>query len=177
MLNRSGSKGGTLKIAHDADLELPVTEFSGSAQWLIEAESGSSRPRIRFRPSAFTAKSTSAWSVLFNLRSGFPLHLKGLDLLIPEQDPEAPRDDHQAAIGISAGSELTLNECTITVAGRSSTSAAIVVQPSVADEVASVATAQSRVPSSTFKTASSARQATASASPQAASLTFSSGMP
>ena len=45
------------RIARDADLELPVTEFAGSAQWLIEAESGSRRPRIRFRPSAFAAKS------------------------------------------------------------------------------------------------------------------------
>ncbi len=135
-LNRLGSKGGTLRIARDVDLELPVTEFAGSAQWLIEAESGSRRPRIRFRPSAFPAKSTTAWSVLFNLRSG-SLHLQGLDLLIPDQDPEAPRGDRQAAVGVAAGSELTLNDCTVTVAGRSSTSAAVVVQPGTADEISS----------------------------------------
>ncbi|MGO8898615.1 MAG: protein kinase domain-containing protein [Isosphaeraceae bacterium] len=135
-LNRLGSKGGTLRIARDADLELPVTEFAGSAQWLIEAESGSRRPRIRFRPSAFAAKSTTAWSVLFNLRSG-SLHLQGLDLLIPDQDAEAPHGGRQAAIGVSTGSELTLNDCTITVAGHSSTSAAVVVQPGTADEIPS----------------------------------------
>jgi len=135
-LNRLGSKGGTLRIARDADLELPVTEFAGPAQWLIEAESGSRRPRIRFRPSAFAAKSTTAWSVLFNLRSG-SLHLQGLDLLIPDQDAEAPHGGRQAAIGVSAGSELTLNDCTITVAGHSSTSAAFVVQPGPADEIPS----------------------------------------
>ncbi len=135
-LNRLGSKGGTLKIARDVDLELPVTEFAASAQWSIEAEAGSRRPRIRFRPSAFPAKSTTAWSVLFNLRSG-SLHLQGLDLLIPDQDPEAPRGDRQAAIGVSAGSELTLNGCTVTVAGRTSTSAAVVVQPGTADETSS----------------------------------------
>ncbi len=133
-LNRLGSKGGTLRIARDADLELPVTEFAGSAPWLIEAESGSRRPRIRFRPSAFAAKSTTAWSVLFNLRSG-SLHLQGLDLLIPDQDAEAPHGGRQAAIGVSTGSELTLNDCTITVASHSSTSAAIVVQPGTADEI------------------------------------------
>ncbi len=136
-LNRLGSKGGTLKIARDADLELPVTEFAGSAQWLIEAESGSRRPRIRFRPSPFAAKSTTAWSVLFNLRSGGSLHLQGLDLLIPDQDSEASRCGRQAAIGVSAGSELALNDCTISVAGCSSTSAAVVVQPGTVDETPS----------------------------------------
>src|SRR5271165_2295835 len=135
-LNRLGSKGGTLRIARDSDLELPVTEFAGSAQWLIEAESGSRRPRIRFRPSAFAANSTTAWSVLFNLRSG-SLHLQGLDLVIPDQDVEALHGGRQAAIGVSAGSELTLNDCTITVAGHSSTSAAVVVQPGTADEIPS----------------------------------------
>jgi hypothetical protein len=134
-LNRLGSKGGTLKIARGADFELPVTEFAGSAQWLIEAETGSRRPRIRFRPSVFAAKSTTAWSVLFNLRSG-SLHLQGLDLLIPDQDPKAPRSGRQAAIGVAAGSELILNDCTITVAGHSTTSA-VVVQPGTADEIAS----------------------------------------
>ena len=133
-LNRLGSKGGTLRIARDVDLELPVTELAGSAQWLIEAEAASRRPRIRFRPAAFPAKTTTDWSVLFNLRSG-SLHLQGLDLLIPDQDPEAPRGDRQAAIGVSAGSELTLNNCTVTVAGRSTTSAAVVVQPGTAGEI------------------------------------------
>ena len=136
-LNRFGTKGGKLRIARDADLELPVTEFAGSAQWLIEAESGPRRPRIRFRPSALAAKSTTAWLVLFNLRTGGSLHLQGLDLLIPDQDPEAPRGGRQAAIGVSAGSELILNDCTITVAGRSATSAAVVVQPGMADEISS----------------------------------------
>ncbi len=115
-----------------------MTEFAGSVQWLIEAEPGSRRPRIRFRPSAYATKPTTAWSVLFNLRSGVSLHIQGLDLSVPDQDPESPREDRQAAIGVSAGSGLTLNDCTITVAGRSSTSAAIVVQSGTTDEISAV---------------------------------------
>ena len=98
---------------------------------------GFQAPRIRFRPSPFAAKSTTAWSVLFNLRSGGSLHLQGLDLLIPDQDSEASRCGRQAAIGVSAGSELALNDCTISVAGCSSTSAAVVVQPGTVDETPS----------------------------------------
>ena len=136
-LNQLRSRGGTFTIARDADLELPVTELAGSVPWLIEAESGSRRPRIRFRPSPFAVKSSTAWSVLFNIHSGGNLRLQGLDLLIPDQDPEAPRGGRQAAIGVAAGSELALNDCTITIAGRSSTStsAAVVVQPGAGDEV------------------------------------------
>ncbi len=42
-LHRLGSKGGTLKIARDTDLELPMTEFAGSTRWSVEAEPGARR--------------------------------------------------------------------------------------------------------------------------------------
>ncbi len=138
-LNRIGSNGGTLRIARDADFELPMTEFARSSDWVIEAEPGSRRPRIRFRPAPFAVKVTTDWSVLFNVHLGGALRLQGVDLLIPAQDPEAPRGGRQAAIGVSSGSKLTLTDCTITVAGRSSTStsAAVVIQPGASDEVSS----------------------------------------
>jgi serine/threonine-protein kinase len=131
-LNRLGSKGGTLKIASEAELELAATELAGSGAWVFEAQRGQRRPRIRFRPSVFASRPPTAWNVLFNLQSG-TLRLQGLDLLIPSQDPEAPPAGPQAAVGVSAGTELELSGCTITIAGYSTSSAAIVVQPGAAD--------------------------------------------
>jgi eukaryotic-like serine/threonine-protein kinase len=127
-LNRRGTKGGLLKIARGADLELPATEFAGSGQWQIEAEPGPVRPRIRFRSSAFSNRSPTAWTVLFNLRSG-SMRLQGLDILIQNQDQDAPRAGRLAAVGVSPGTELVVSDCTITVGGQAANSASIVVQP------------------------------------------------
>jgi len=130
-LSRLGPQGGRLTIASNADIELPLCELAGSGSWQIIAESGPRRPRIRFRPSLFTERSTS-WSVILNLHSG-SLHIQGLDLLMPGQDPVSPRSGHQAAIGVAAGSELQVTNCTITIAGQSPIAAAVVVQPGAAD--------------------------------------------
>ncbi|MBV8486973.1 MAG: hypothetical protein JO161_01720, partial [Planctomycetaceae bacterium] len=135
-LRQLGPRGGRLIIANNADLELPLCELVGSGSWQIVAEPGPRRPRIRFRPSLFTERSTS-WSVLLNLRSG-SLHIQGLDLLIPGQEPESSRGGHQAAISVAAGSELVVTNCTLTVAGRSPIAAAIVVQPGAADNALAV---------------------------------------
>jgi serine/threonine-protein kinase len=126
-------KGGTIRIAQEADLELPATELSGPGPWRIEAETGlgSGRPRIRFHPSSFASRPPTAWSVLFNLQSG-KLRLQGIDIMVPTQDAEAPPTGPQAAIGLSAGTELELADCTITVSNSSPNSAAVVVQPEAA---------------------------------------------
>ena len=131
-LKARGDKGGMIKVAHDADLELPATEFAGAGPWRIEAQPGPRRPRLRFRPSVFAPRPPTAWSVLFNLRSG-ALHLQGLDIILPAQDPEAPPAGPQAAIGVAGGTNLELTHCTITVANDSPSSAAIVVQPGAAE--------------------------------------------
>jgi serine/threonine-protein kinase len=133
-LNRLGPKGGTLRLAREADIELPATELAGFAQWLIAAGPGSGpgRPRIRFRPSVFAARTPTAWAVLFNLRTG-ALHLQGLDLLIQDQDRDAPLTSRLAAIGVAPGTELSLTDCTITVASRSASSSAVVVQSGSAE--------------------------------------------
>ena len=83
----------------------------------------------------FASRPPTAWSVLFNLRSG-TLRLRGLDLMLPSQDAEAPPSGPQAAIGVSAGTDLELTDCTITVANNSASSAAIVVQPGAAEPLA-----------------------------------------
>ena len=61
-MNRHGSKGGRSRIAREAELELPATEFAGLGTWLIEAEPGPPRPRIRFRPSVFASRPPTAWA-------------------------------------------------------------------------------------------------------------------
>jgi serine/threonine-protein kinase len=126
-LNRLSNGGGTLTIARQADLALPTTDFSGSGHWAIRAQPGSERPRLRFRPSGFAARSLTDWAVLFNLRGG-SLDLKGLDILIQEQDAGILTASRLAAIGVTSGSKLTLTDCTITVTGRYTSSAAVVVQ-------------------------------------------------
>jgi eukaryotic-like serine/threonine-protein kinase len=131
-MNRHGSKGGTLRIAREADLELPATEFTGLGTWLIEAEPGPQRPRIRFRPSVFAARPPTAWAVLLNLRAG-GLQIHGVDIMIPGQPAEASRSGPQAAIGVCAGTRLDLTDCTITVDGRPTATAAVVVQPAGAE--------------------------------------------
>src|SRR5690606_33285995 len=49
-LNQPEGRGGTLVLAADADWVLPTTTFQGEGDWVLKAEVGSKRPRIRFRP-------------------------------------------------------------------------------------------------------------------------------
>jgi serine/threonine-protein kinase len=138
VVNHLGSKGGTLKLACEADLELPVVELPPAAengdlgQWQIEsAHGGPSRPRLRFRPSRFDARAPAAWTALFNLRHG-TLTLQGVDVLIQVPDDEAPKARRMAAFALGDQSGLTLSHCTVTVSGPPSSSTAIVIQaPSV----------------------------------------------
>jgi eukaryotic-like serine/threonine-protein kinase len=130
-LHRLGTQGGKLRIAPEADLELSAAEFTGTAQWRIEAVPGPKRPRIRFRPSLLVPTSPTVWPVLFNLCSG-SLRVQGLDILI--QDSDAPRTGGLAAIGVAAGTELVVTDCTITITGNHATAAAVVVQP-VSEEI------------------------------------------
>jgi hypothetical protein len=133
-LNRLGAKGGVLRLAREADLELPaldlpaLSETAGSGQWQIEGERGPGRPRLRFHPSRFTARPPTAWSALFNLRRG-TLSLHGVDIMVQVRDDEAPDAGRLAAFGLGAGTDLTLSNCTITITSRSPNSAAIGIQP------------------------------------------------
>jgi serine/threonine-protein kinase len=131
-LGRLSGRGGLLKIARGADLELPATEFSGTGTLQIEAEAGPARPRIRLLNSAPPGRTSAPWSVLFHLRSG-SLRLKGLDLVIRDQDQEAVRAGRVAAVGVSPGTEIVITDCTITAAGPFVNTAAIMAPPAVLD--------------------------------------------
>ena len=109
-----GTKGGELWIARGVDLELSTIDIPGPATWSIEAEPGDARPRprLRFHPSVFAARSTSTWATLFHVPGG-KLRLRGLDILIDDPDPMSM--SRLAAVCLAPGAELELIDCTITL--------------------------------------------------------------
>ncbi|WP_165227409.1 serine/threonine-protein kinase [Aquisphaera insulae] len=131
-VSRDGARGGTLRIARNADLDLSPIDLSSSGRWIIESEEGAgSRPRLRLRPPAFGSRSPSSWMSLFQLRSG-SLTLRGLDLVLPRQEIDLAMSGPEAAVAVSPGTRLEILDTTITIADRSPRSAAIAVQPTMA---------------------------------------------
>jgi serine/threonine-protein kinase len=70
--------------------------------------------------------SPADWSAMLDLRSG-SLLLQGLDIVIA--DPEARRGDRVAAVGLRPGTNLTIADCTLTVAVPHPSASILVVQP------------------------------------------------
>jgi serine/threonine-protein kinase len=124
-LGQLGERGGVLRVAADADWELPSTELLGAGRWTVRAEPGATRPRLRFRPGPDPLRTPSAWSCWIELRSG-SLQLEGLDIVLPRAD--APRQGRWAAFGVGAGADLSLVDCTVTVEGERATSAVVAVR-------------------------------------------------
>lgn len=131
MLDHLGTKGGELWIARDADFELSVIDIPGPASWSIEAEPGGRRPRLRFRPSVFAARSTSGWTSLFHVPGG-KLRLQGLDILIDDLDPMSM--SRLAAVCLAPGAELELVDCTITLASGMARNTIVAVLPPREDD-------------------------------------------
>jgi len=126
MLQRlHGSLGGTLRIAAGAELDLPTIVIQGAAHYHLLAAPGASRPRLRYKP-AEAARSPLDWSVLFELRSG-SLHLQGLDLVVSDAEP--PRAGRMAVAGLLPGVDLSMADCTLTLAVSRPDDAAFVVEP------------------------------------------------
>src|SRR5262249_22110712 len=69
------------------------------------------------------------WTVMLDLRAG-SLHLQGIDLLVP--DLENVRTDRVAAVGLLPGAELSMTDCTVTLAPNRPEAALFVVQPEAA---------------------------------------------
>ncbi len=129
MFQRLGSHGGgTLRIAAGADLELPTIVVQGLARYHLLAAPGASRPRLRYKPAEAAARSPLDWSVLFDLRSG-SLHVQGLDLVVSEAEP--PRADRMAVAGLLPGADLSMADCTLTLAVSRPDDAAFVVEPAL----------------------------------------------
>ncbi len=66
---------------------------------------------------------------MLSLRSG-SLHVQGIDLVVPDQ--ETPRADKLAIAGLFPGTELTMTDCTLTLAANRPGAALFVVQAQIA---------------------------------------------
>jgi eukaryotic-like serine/threonine-protein kinase len=128
-LLRLGNQGGAIRIAAGAVLELPATVIDGSGRIELLAEPGAKRPLLRFRPAQANQRSPADWTVMLDLRAG-SLHLQGIDVVVP--DLEILRTDRLAAAGLLPGAELSLTDCTLTLALNRPGAALFVVQPEVA---------------------------------------------
>jgi serine/threonine-protein kinase len=126
VFQRLANRGGTLRIAAGADLELPTIVVQGGARFHVLAAPGGSRPRLRYKPAEVAARSPLDWSVLFELRSG-SLHMQGLDLVVSEA--ESSRTGRMAVAGLLPGADLSMADCTITLAVSRLDAAALVVGP------------------------------------------------
>ncbi len=123
-LKQKDTHTGPLRIAADANWELPGLVLSGGARWVLRAEAGASRPRIRFRPAPADPKTPTAWSVWMELRSG-ALQLEGIDLVLAQSD--APRQGRWGGFSVWPGADLSLTNCTVTIEGQDAQSAVIVI--------------------------------------------------
>ena len=138
-LKRAGPKGGTIRLAADADFALPACELRGSGRWTIEAEPGESRPRLRFVPEkSATAPAPAAWLPLFRLRAS-SLQIQGVDIVLGLDD--VPDRGRWAAFLADAGTDLKLTRCTVTIQGEQVRSAVVAVP--AAEDAMGVAAAES----------------------------------
>ena len=125
-LKQLGRQGGLMRIAAGADLELPTVAIEGTGRYQFVAMPGSARPRLRLRPPEMPPASPADWVVLLNLRSGSVL-LRGLDIVIA--DRETRPVDRVAVASLLPATELTISDCTLTVAVPRSSASLFVVQP------------------------------------------------
>jgi eukaryotic-like serine/threonine-protein kinase len=130
-LSRRGSRGGTLVLAADADWDVAGVVVRTDGRWVVRAEPGPSRPRIRFRPDPAGASSPIAWMPWIDLRAG-ALQIEGIDIILPEA--HAPRRGRWAAFGVTPGSDLSLTNCTVTIEGGRATSAVVTVEAGEAED-------------------------------------------
>ena len=124
-----GKEGGAIRIAAGSVLELPVTVIDAVGRIELLAEPGPKRPLLRFRPAHTNQRSPVDWSVMIDLRAG-SVHLQGIDLLVPNL--EDLRTDRVAAAGLLPGAELSMTDCTVTLAVNRPGAALFVIQPEVA---------------------------------------------
>ncbi len=111
-VRRLGSRGGTIRLAAEADLSLRPVDLPRGGPWVIKAEARGPRPRLRFRPSNETGLGPNDLAVLFQIAPGSALELDGVDLSL-----ERPLNVTAGRLGLfalGAGAELILTRCTVT---------------------------------------------------------------
>ncbi len=126
-LGRPGPGTKTLIIPAGVDWTLPACRVRGMSSWVIQAERGGSRPRLRFRPDASSPQLGESWSAWITVQAS-GLRVEGIDLVMPAPDIEAlssPSTTRKRALfAIGPGTiDLTLVDCTVTIEGDSASSA------------------------------------------------------
>ena len=124
-LAEPSARGGLLRVAADADWELPTITIKATGAWRIQAEPGSTRPRFRFTPAPADPKSPTAWISMIELRSG-SLQLEGIDIVLTREN--APRQGRWAAFSVWPATDLSLEACTVTVEGNQTVSSVVAVE-------------------------------------------------
>ncbi len=121
-----GARGGVLRIASDADFELPTIEIGGRARCRIVADAGSTRPKIRFQPGRSAPDAPALRAPLFLIEPGGSLVVEGIDVILEEK--RAPENGRWSAFAIREGTDLHLTSCSVTVEGEHPRSSLIAVR-------------------------------------------------
>ena len=154
ILEQVDGRGETLRLPADADWEMPACRLEGTGSWVIQAEPGKTRPRIRFRPKAGDSRVSDAWTAWLTIASG-SLRVEGIDLVLSEAD--APGSGGWAAFAMAAGADLTVQNGTVTVEGSARPSAVVLAATArepggVGDPVGEPLTATVLLKDSLFRT-------------------------
>lgn len=121
-----GNRGGVLRIAADADFELPTVEIGGRARYRIVADAGSTRPKIRFQPARSAPDAPALRAPLFLIEPGGSLVVEGIDVILEEK--HAPENGRWSAFAIREGTDLHLMACSVTVEGDHPRSSLVAVR-------------------------------------------------
>ena len=128
-LGRPGPGPRTVILPAGADWTIPACRVRGMSSWVIQAEPGPVRPRLRFQPDPAPAFPPDAWSAWMTVQAS-GLRLEGIDLVMAAPDAEASAGPaagrRRALFALAPGTvDLTLVDCTLTIEGDSSPSAAV----------------------------------------------------
>ncbi len=107
------------------NLELPTILIDGAGRYQFLAGPGPGRPRLRFRAVEDPRRPAADWTVMLSLRFG-SLHVQSIDLVVPNQ--ETLQGDKLAIAGLMPGTELSMNDCTLTLATNQPGTALFVAQ-------------------------------------------------
>ena len=125
----AGAKGGLLRVPADATWDLSDLHVQAAGNWRIEAEPGTTRPKLRFLAPAAGPGTSTAWSAMLDVRAG-TLHLEGVDVVLPRGS--SPREGRWAAFALGPAAGLSLTGCTITVEDGRAHSAVVAVEAEAA---------------------------------------------
>ena len=114
-LNDPNARGGLLRVAADADWDLPPIQIRAAGSWRVQAEAGPTRPKLRFDSSHAEPSTTSGWLAMLDLRAG-SLQLEGFDVVLPRST--ATRKGRLAAFLVRPTTDLSLSGCTVTIEGE-----------------------------------------------------------